>query len=119
MTASLSFQVDEIKDVLRIPNSALRFYPQRDKVRPEDRKLLEGALPDTGKEEDTPQTQLSAEEKAKVRKDHHRRHVWTTDGEFLRAIEVVTGISDNRYTQLVSGELKEGQMLVTGTQTAE
>src|SRR5207253_6692304 len=45
MTASISFQVGEAKDVLRVPNAALRFYPQREQVRPEDRPLLEGGGP--------------------------------------------------------------------------
>src|SRR5204862_3634511 len=35
MTASLSFQVGAAKDVLRIPNAALRFYPLRAQGRPE------------------------------------------------------------------------------------
>ena len=42
MTASLSFQIDERDDVLQIPNSALRFYPEIEHVRPEDRDLLLG-----------------------------------------------------------------------------
>src|SRR5207245_1484796 len=37
MTASISFQLREKTDALRIPNAALRFYPQRDQVRQEDR----------------------------------------------------------------------------------
>src|SRR5439155_24491827 len=45
MTANLSFQVDEAADALRIPNAALRFYPQREQVRPEDRHLLDGDDP--------------------------------------------------------------------------
>ena len=39
-----------------------------------------------------------------------------TDGEFLRAVEIVTGLSDSKYTELVSGELKLGDQLVSGIQ---
>ena len=42
MTASLSFQIDQHKNVLRVPNAALRFYPKPEQVRAEDRALLEG-----------------------------------------------------------------------------
>ncbi len=42
MTASLSFEVDKAADAIRIPNSALRFYPQREHVRGADRHLLDG-----------------------------------------------------------------------------
>jgi HlyD family secretion protein len=43
--------------------------------------------------------------------------VWVLDGELLRAIEVVVGISDNRFTEIISGDVKEGQKLVTGVKT--
>ena len=42
MTAAISFQVDERKDVVKIPNSALRFYPLPKQVRKEDVPILEG-----------------------------------------------------------------------------
>lgn len=113
MTANLSFQVREVTGVLRVPNAALRFYPQREQVRPEDHPLLESkATP--GATEEAPATSASAEEKAELRRRRHRRHVWVQDGELLRAIEVVTGASNNQYTELISGEVVEGQKLVTG-----
>ena len=43
MTASLSFQVDQREDVVKIPNTALRFYPTAKQVRTEDVPILEGA----------------------------------------------------------------------------
>src|SRR4029079_17956091 len=39
MTANLSFEVAAKTDTLRIPNAALRYFPQRDLVRTEDRVL--------------------------------------------------------------------------------
>ena len=118
MTASISFQVGESDDVPRIPNAALRFYPQREQVRPEDRKLLEGAEPPEGAEAQVEES-LSAEEKAEVRRRRSRRHVWVVDGDFLRAVEVDTGLSDSKYTELVSGDVREGRKLVTGIQPKE
>jgi HlyD family secretion protein len=115
MTASISFQVGEKKNVLRIPNAALRFYPQREQVRPEDRKILEGAASPTNDDEKD-DAAPSASEKALIRQKRNRRHVWIADGEMLRAVEVVTGINDSKYTELVSGDLQEGQKLVTGIQ---
>jgi HlyD family secretion protein len=113
MTASISFRVDESEDVIRIPNAALRFYPDVKHVRKEDRKLLEGK--DWEQESDqNDDAAMSAIEKAAARKKRNRRHVWVVDGEFLRAIEVETGLSDSKYSELVSGDLKEGQKLVTG-----
>jgi HlyD family secretion protein len=116
MTASLSFQIDEAEDVLRIPNAALRFYPQREQVRPEDRELLDGSEATAKEEDDAPNRMLSAAEKAEVRRERNRRHAWVYDGDFLRAVAVVTGLSDSKNTQLVSGDLQEGGELVTGIQ---
>jgi HlyD family secretion protein len=119
MTASISFQVGETANVMRLPNAALRFYPTREQVRPEDRKLLEGAGPSAEQDADRPESMLSAEDKAEIRRRRNRRHVWVVDGEFLRAVEVVTGLSDTKHTELVSGDVREGQELVTGIQPKE
>jgi HlyD family secretion protein len=120
MTASISFQVDERADVVKIPNAALRFYPTSQQVREEDRKLLEGLKdPAAAREADQseqPERTLSADERAELRRKRGRRHVWLVEGEFLKAVEVVTGISDSQHSELVSGDLKEGQQLVTGIQ---
>jgi HlyD family secretion protein len=116
MTASLSFQVGEAKDVLRVPNAALRFYPQREQVRPEDRPLLEVAAEPHENDQDRSDTNLSAQDKADARRRRNRRHVWVVDGELLRAVPVVTGLVDSKNTELVNGELQVGDKLVTGVQ---
>ena len=114
MTANISFQVAERKDVLKVPNAALRFYPDREYVRKEDRKVLDGS-DRSEDEEGTPESMLSADERAAVRQKRNRRHVWLVEDRFLRATEVVIGLNDNKFTELVSGELKSSQKLVTGT----
>ncbi len=113
MTASISFHVDESEDVIRIPNAALRFYPDVKHVREEDRKLLEGK--DWEQEADqNDDAAMSAIERAEARKKRNTRHVWVVDGDFLKAVEVQTGLSDSKYTELVAGDVREGQQLVTG-----
>ena len=117
MTASLSFQLEEKDDLVRIPNAALRFYPLRDQVHPDDRYILDNKPPVAGETEDGFVATPSAVEKAKMRRDRNRRHVWIVEGDFLRAIEVITGLSDKTSTEMVSGKLEVGQKLVTGVQT--
>ena len=116
MTASISFQVGEVSNVLRIPNAALRFYPQREQVRPEDRHIMEAAAATNGDAEEKIEVVRSAEEKAEGRRRRNRRHVWIVDGDFLRAEEVTTGLADSNHTELVGGELHERDQLVTGIQ---
>jgi len=119
MTAKLSFQIDKRTDVIKIPSAALRFFPKSRVVHPDDRQILEG----TGEEDlrkadsdsqtkDTRSAVQRSEERRKDKETH--RHVWVVDGEFLRAIKVSTGLNDNTYTEMVSGNLQPGQKLVTG-----
>ena len=114
MTATLSFRVDERKNVLKVPNAALRFFPESQYVREGDRKLLEGVSADDQEDNAPSQQQISANERAEARRRRSQRHVWVEDGEFLKAIPVEMGLSDSRHTELTSGDLKEGQLLVTG-----
>ncbi len=113
MTANLSFQIKKREGIIRVPNAALRFYPAREKVHPDDRKIIDGVdeqkqiVTDTAK-------QLSADEKAAATRSQNMRHVWIAEGNFLRGKPVVTGISDNRYTELVEGDISEKDELVVG-----
>jgi HlyD family secretion protein len=118
MTASISFQIEDTQEVLRIPNAAMRFYPQREQVRTEDRSILDGAdgerMRNPQEDRDSAGTRQSALDKAEARRNRHHRHVWVLEGKKLKAIEVTTGVSDHKFTALVHGELVEGQKLVTG-----
>ncbi len=114
MTASLSFQVDQARNVLRIPNAALRFYPKPDQVRKEDRPILDGVRDVNADENNEVEVKLTASQTAEARQKQSRRHVWVRDGDFLRAVEVYTGLSDNSYTAVVSGKLTDGMELVIG-----
>lgn len=114
MTATVSFEVDTKDDVLKVPNTALRFFPEDVRyVRAEDKALLDGSRW-TSTDQNDSDAVLSAEEKAKAEVEKNKRHVWVQDGDFLRAIEIVTGISESRYTVVESGELEDGTELVTG-----
>lgn len=112
MTANLSFQINQKSNVLKVPNPALRYYPNREKVHPDDRKILDG-FEDQKELADSPKM-VSADEKAENSKARNYRHVWIDDGKYLRAKKVRIGISDNRYTELIEGELKLGEALVIG-----
>lgn len=117
MTATLSFQIEHKKDVVRIPNSALRFYPEKEWVRPEDQPLLEGRSSSNSNDEETDDSQFSVTERVTAYRKRHKRHVWVKDGDKLRAIEVRVGISDHRYTEVTDGKIKPGDQLVVGRET--
>jgi HlyD family secretion protein len=116
MTASLSFQVDHQADVVKIPNAALRFYPAPKQVRPEDIPILEGRAEQKSDAQDSQPSveSLSVAERARLRKERSRRYVWIADGDLLRAVPVITGLTDGDFAQMVQGSLKAGDAVVTG-----
>jgi HlyD family secretion protein len=119
MTANLSFEIEKRSNVLRVPNAALRFYPKPEQVRPEDRGLLEGGEGNLADEETrAAEIQRSAAERALARRNRNRRHVWIVEDDLLRAVEIITGTSDSKDTEVVSGQLAEGQEVVAGIKTA-
>ncbi len=82
MTANVSIHVRDLADVLKIPNSALRFRP----ATPQKAEARKGA-------------------------GGQRVYRLDKDGR-LRPVSVRTGVSDGRFTQLVEGTLREGEPLV-------
>ncbi len=117
MTADITFQVEQKTAIVRIPNSALRYFPKREHVREEDRELLDGVAEQRELSNDSNAELPPASDQAEADRNQRVRHVWVKDGEFLRAIEVVTGISDYKYTELISGDVKSGTELVIGLET--
>ena len=114
MTANVSFLIEDKDDVLRVPAAALRFVPQPEQVRPEDKHFVD-ATP-TNPQEGEPQK--TAIEKAEMARNRQRRRVWVKDGDLLRAVPVTLGLIENQYAEVLEGDLTEGQAVVTGVEDA-
>jgi len=96
LTANVKFILAERKNVLAVSNAALRFVPDNSQVSPQYHNI--------------------AEEVTKVKRTGNDRVVWVLNaGDMLRPIQVKTGLNDGISTEIVSGELKEGMRVVTGT----
>lgn len=117
MTANLSFQIEKKTDVIKIPNAALRFYPERAQVHPDDRTILDGVSEE--RSEDNVASNQSASEKFDANQKRSERYVWYQDGDFLRAIKVRIGISDSRYTELLDKSIDVDKELVIGEKPKE
>ncbi|MBI5407542.1 MAG: efflux RND transporter periplasmic adaptor subunit [Nitrospirae bacterium] len=78
MTANVSILVAGKRDILKVPNMALRFRP-----------------PETGK----PAVYKNA-------------GVWILANQSPKRITVTTGIGDDKYTEILSGEIREGQEVI-------
>jgi HlyD family secretion protein len=95
MTANVSIEVKKFGDVLKIPNAALRYRPAAKGAGAESagRRQRNGK----GKEEAGGQ----------------RVHLLGKDGK-PAPVRVKTGVSNGTFTVLEEGNLKEGDLLVTG-----
>lgn len=84
MTANVRFTVKHKKDVLRVPNAALRYKPP---------------------EADTDSVATAAGQPGK-------RMVYRLEEGKPVPISVKTGIADNNFTEILQGEIKEGDKLI-------
>jgi HlyD family secretion protein len=107
MTANVTFVYAEQDDVLRVPNAALRFRPS-----PE----LLGAMNGGGKGRGNGPAAEGPAARGSGRPgggSPDRRTVWLLDGEQPKSVQIRTGISDGTLTELVEGEVKPGDTVVT------
>jgi HlyD family secretion protein len=137
MTATVSIVVNEAKDVLKVANAALRYTPTLDpkeleKIQLEMRQKMGGNQPgdktqggQTGNRSQGGQRSalsgdLSAEQLARLQAQARNRQrtsgqVWVQDdlGKVF-PVFVRLGITDNNYTEVRGGELKEGMKMLLG-----
>lgn len=105
MTASIKVTTDRARDILRVPNAALRFTPAS--------KDGDAAMKKNGGHGSGARQGESGASNA------HQGTVWVLEGTGPdakpRAVKVQTGITDGRYTVIVritSGSLKEGDVVI-------
>jgi HlyD family secretion protein len=130
MTAYVDIAVQRRKDVVRIPNTALRFRPENEKdiaeKTPDPKKSAantsvksvgSASAPSasTKKETDATSGATARRKNGGTRngadtQNMGRVYVWREDK--LHPITLKTGITDRRYTELLSTELKAGDQVV-------
>jgi HlyD family secretion protein len=118
MTANVSIDVAIVRDVLRVPNSALRFRPQgaASEGSAEERAARAG-----GSGPGAAARQLD-ETRGGKRPSRGGQTVYTIASTGLgepAPVEIRTGISDGRFTQVASGALKPGDTVVVGLATTK
>lgn len=97
MTAYVNIGVAKRKEVLMVPNAALRFKPADAAARP-DAKSGDG-------------------KSAKKKKEADAGTVYVLRDSQVQPVAVTLGISDNRNTEIVSGEIKAGDQVIVGEAT--
>ncbi|MDR2240360.1 MAG: efflux RND transporter periplasmic adaptor subunit [Zoogloeaceae bacterium] len=133
MTAYVAITVAQKKDALLVPNTALRFKP------PETEKSAEksetAAPPAGGGSTNSAGSANSANSagaagaasapgaagngppaggERRSKRDTGSGTVYVLDGKVIKPVKVRTGITDSRFTEVVSGELKEDDKVIVG-----
>ena len=126
MTATITFSVDQRKDVLKVPNSALRFRPS-----PEYWTFLAEQAGDSTQGKKSIRTGNGNGRQRKAETDSLSDsgtlgRIWVRKGPWqLQMVKVEMGLSDGTYTEIVgplgavpdSVKLEAGQMVVTGLES--
>jgi HlyD family secretion protein len=98
MTANVTFIYADRRDVLRVPNAALRFKPS-----PELLAQVGGAKPEGGAP------------RAKAAQARDQKTVWRLRGVKPESVSIKTGITDGSLTEVIEGDLREGDLAITDT----
>jgi len=125
MTANLTITIDERNNVLKVPNSALRFTPQRNT---DSASGAAGQGQGQGRRRQQQQGDNNAGGNGNGGENRFApasapvlpgqvRVVWVLgqDGKPERR-RITVGLSDGSATEVVDGDLKEGDMVITGQQ---
>ncbi|HCW06056.1 MAG TPA: efflux RND transporter periplasmic adaptor subunit, partial [Cytophagales bacterium] len=100
MTANITVKVQERKDVLKVPITALHFTPPPEYLSTQNKTSKDSAIG-------------HPEKKITVSLPDSLAVVWTLNNEVLSPANVVTGISDGTYME-VYGDLKKDEVVVLG-----
>jgi HlyD family secretion protein len=127
----VKFEVARAENVFTVPNAALRYSPDDDRIAPDAREAeasadqggadaaaaagsngakgprAEGARRRRG---DAPPSATRPTEK----KQYRRATVWVRDGNFLRPIKVQAGVTDSVITEVQGEGLSEGMEVIIG-----
>ena len=123
MTANLTITIDERNNVLKVPNAALRFTPQdanRQRTgtgqgQGQGRRRQQGGGDNAASGDNGSQNQFAPASAPVL--PGQIRVVWVLgqDGKPERR-RITTGLSDGSATEVVEGNLNEGDMVITGQQ---
>lgn len=121
MTANVTIDVATVRNVLRIPNAALRFKPEESAGETQSRGDGAGfdrRAAQTGGERGPGGAARMMSRRPAAAAARRQQTVWLLGRDKkLVPVRIRTGISDGRFTQVVEGDLKPGDLIVVGMAT--
>ena len=113
MTATVSIEVADRDNVLRVPIQAVRFTPPEAKTSP--RGGMGGASSDQGRSgQETTAKRDNAGAVGKMSPNSNQGRVWILVNGKPKPVRLVRGLQNTRYVEVMDTELKEGDDVVVG-----
>ncbi|MEW6359281.1 MAG: efflux RND transporter periplasmic adaptor subunit [Planctomycetota bacterium] len=113
MTANTTFHIDKRDSALRVPNSALRFQPSESLIEPAALKSMQERMQEWSNKGGGKSG--SAEDGNGERSRRRMARVWVeAAGDKLKPIRFKPGLADGKWTEVIEGDIAEGQELVIG-----
>jgi HlyD family secretion protein len=97
LTANAQFEIGRRKDVLLVPNAALRFSPKPERIAPDARHGSRGGRRGGG-----------------IEPKGEGGTIWIEEGKFVRPLFVEAGLTDGAFTEVGGPRLAEGLPVVVG-----
>ncbi len=104
MTATARIVTEQRQNALLVPNTALRFAPSVSKG--------SGSAVDTLMMGPPRSSNKVSKEVGGVT-TQRKNTVWVLRSDSAQEIDIITGASDGTYTEVISGDLKEGDLVIT------
>ncbi|MFH0899267.1 MAG: efflux RND transporter periplasmic adaptor subunit [Pseudomonadota bacterium] len=108
MTANVTFILAEKDDIVRVPNAALRFRPPAEMFQ---RQQGTGGPPSQSRDSGAGGDRGGGNEGRERAPD--RRVVFRLEDGVPKPIRLRIGITDGSYTEMVEGDLREGDLLIS------
>jgi HlyD family secretion protein len=104
LTTNAQFEIGRANNAILAPNAALRWWPSTDRIAPDVRQKFR---PQTSRQ--APTATGCAPEPAGT-----RATLWVQDGQFVRPLPVISGLSDGVSTEVKGEGIREGLRVVIG-----
>ena len=119
MTANVTISTNQVQDVLRVPNSALRFNPSafiKDEKKADGPRLGQPMMFGGGRPTGGAQAGTGTKGGMVARREDR---IWVLENGKPKAIVVKAGISDGQFTEVSAEGLSEGMQVLVGVDTSK
>jgi HlyD family secretion protein len=120
MTANVTISTNQVKDVLRVPNAALRFNPSafiKDEKKTDGPRLGQPMVMGGGQRPSGGAQAGTGSKGGMVARREDR--IWVLENGKPKAIVVKAGISDGQFTEVTGEGLTEGMQILVGVDNSK